>query len=135
MAFRAINYEEGKVIHVPAATTTTITKGNALTYSSGYVTNAAAGTATDIYLVADETVTTTANGQLIRAYPTVGVLFEADCDAVWSVADQGTLADLGGAGTINPDASSNDLFFIVKGVGIAETDTKVVGFFQHANES
>jgi len=129
MAFRPLNFEDGHTILVPAATTVTITKGNALVYSSGYVTNAAGSTATDIKLVAAETVVTTANGQLVRAYPTEGVLFEADTDAAWSVVDQGTYGDLAAAGTVNPDASTHDLFFIIKGVGTAETDTKVVGFF------
>jgi len=129
MAFRPLNFEDGHTILVPAATTVTITKGNALVYSSGYVTNAASSTATDIKLVAAETVVTTANGQLVRAYPTEGILFEADTDAAWSVVDQGTYGDLAAAGTVNPDASTNDLFFIIKGVGTAETDTKVVGFF------
>lgn len=129
MAFRPLNFEEGKVMLVPAANATAIVKGNALTYASGLVTNAAGGQGTDVKLVAAETVTTTSAGQLIKAYPTHGTLFEADTDAAWSTVDQGTYADLAAAGTVDPDASADDLFFIIKGVGTAETDTKVIGYF------
>ena len=114
---------------VPATDATTFTKGNALTYTSGLIVNASAGQGTDVKLVAAETVLTTSSGQLVSVYPVQGVLFEADTDAAWSTVDQGTYADLAAAGTIDPDASSDDLFFIIKGVGTAETDTKVIGYF------
>lgn len=135
MAFRPLNWDEGEVLLVPAANSTTFTKGNALTYSSGLLTNAAAGTAVDVYFVAAKTVTTTVSGQLIEVWPTVNVMYEADCDAAWAEADQGTLADLASVSTINPDASTNDLFWIFYGIGTAGTGTKVVGRFMHANES
>lgn len=135
MAFRPLNYDDGQVLLVPAKISVTITKGNALTYDSGQVTNAASGTATDIYLVAAETVATTVANQLVKAYPTVGVLYEADVDTTWAEADQGTLADLAAAGTINPDASTNDLFWIFNGIGATTVGTKVVGRFMHGNET
>lgn len=135
MAFRPLNWEEGDVLLVPAANSTTLTKGNALTYSSGLLTNAAAGTAVDVYFVAAKTVTTTVSGQLVEVWPTVGVLYEADVDTTWAEADQGTLADLAGAGTINPDASTNDLFLILSGIGATGVGTKVIGRFMHANET
>lgn len=135
MAFRPINFDEGQVMLVPAANSTTITKGNALVYSSGLLTNAASGTAVDIYFVAAKSVVTTSSGQLIEVWPTVGVLYEADVDTTYATADQGTLADLAAAGTINPDASTHDLFHIHYGIGLTGVGTKVVGAFQHNNES
>lgn len=139
MAFRPLNWDEGKTLLVPATNSTTFTKGNALVYASGLLDNAASSTAKDVYFVAAETVTTTSSGQLIRVWPTVEVLYEADTDDVWSVVDQGTLADLAGAGTVNPDASTHDLFYIIRGVGNAEgsaaQNLKVVGYFVHSNET
>ncbi len=135
MAFRPLNWDEGQVLLVPAANSTTFTKGNALTYSSGLLTNAASGTAVDVYFVAAKTVTTTVSGQLIEVWPTVNVMYEADVDTTWAEADQGTLADLASVSTINPDASDNDLFLILYGIGTTAVGTKVVGRFMHANES
>lgn len=133
MAFRPLNYEEGRIVLMPAATTQTIVKGDALVDNgSGYLGTASSSTAVDVHYVAMETVTTTSNGQLVKCIETTNVLFEADCDAVWSIVDQGTYADLASKSTVNPDASSNDLFYILKGVGTAETDTIVLGFFVRA---
>lgn len=129
MAARPINYDEGKVLLVPATNSEAFTKGEMLTYSSGLVTAAASGQGTDVELVSASTVTTTSSGQLIPCWPTRGVLYEVDTDAVWSIVDQGTYCDLASATTLDPDASADDLFFIIKGVGTAETDTKVIGSF------
>jgi hypothetical protein len=131
MACRPLNYEEGKVILVPATNSETFTKGQMLTYSSGLVTAAAGGQGTDVELISASGVLTTVSGQLIPCWPTRGVLYECDTDAVWSTADQGTYCDLAAATTLDPDATADDLFFIIKGIGTAETDTKVLGFFQH----
>lgn len=135
MAFRPLFRDETKVLAVPAANSTTFTKGDALVYSSGLLTTAASGTAVDVYFVCAKTVTTTVSGQLIEVWPTVGVVYEADVDTTWATADQGTLADLASKSTINPDASTNDLFWIFYGIGATGVGTKVVGMFMHANES
>lgn len=135
MAFRPINWEEGRTFDVPATASEAFTKGAALTYASGLVTAAAGGQGVDVWLVAAETKTIGSGGGTLRCWPTVGVLFEADTDAVWSTVDQGTLADLASASTVDPDASADDLFFIIKGVGVAESGLKVIGFFAQANET
>ena len=135
MAFRPLHWDEGQTLLVPATNTTTFTKGNALTYTSGLLDNAAAGTAKDVYFVAAKTVTTTVSGQLIEVWPTVGVVYEADVDTTWATADVGTLADLATVSTVNPDASTHDLFLILSGIGATAVGTKVVGRFMHANES
>jgi len=130
MAFRPLKYEEGKLVLMPTATTQTIVKGDCLVDNgSGYLAVATSATAVDIHYVAMQTVTTTANGQLVLCIETENVLFEADTDAAWSIVDQGAYADLASVSTVDPDASTNDLFYILKGVGTAETDTKVLGFF------
>lgn len=135
MAFRPLFRDEGEVILVPATASEAFTKGAALTYASGLVTAAAAGTATDIYFIAAETITVGSGGGFIKAWPTVNVIYEADVDTTWATADQGTLADLASASTINPDASDNDLFWIFYGLGETGVGTKVVGRFMHANET
>ena len=60
---------------------------------------------------------------------TNGVTFIADTDAAWDQEDVLAYADLGAAGTVNPDATSDNLFFIESGVGIAGAGTQVIGHF------
>ncbi len=130
MAFRPQNYEEGKLVSIPTANSQTIVKGDALADNgSGLLAVATSATAVDVHYVAMQTVTTTSSGQLVLCIETDNILFDADTDLVWSTVDQGTYADLATVSTINPDASTNDLFYILKGVGTAETDTKVLGYF------
>lgn len=135
MALRPLNWEEGKVLLVPATNATTFTKGGMCIYTSGLLDVAVAGGGVPIRAVAAETVLTTVSGQLVAVWPTDGVLYEGDCDAAWSTVDQGTLCDIATVATLDPDASADDIFFIVKGVGVAETGTKVIGYFSQANET
>jgi hypothetical protein len=128
MAFIPKIGQEGKLTQVAAANSTTITKGDALVDNgSGYLTTASAGTAVDVRYVAAETVTTTSTGQLVKVWRTDGVTFEADCDAAFAQTDIGTEADLAAAGQVNPDASTNDIFYIE---GPGSSTTKVRGHFQ-----
>lgn len=135
MAFKPIKGDSGKYLLVKAANGVTFVKGNAVKDSSGagYITNAAAGDNTPVHFVVMESVTTTATGQEVLCCAVEGVTFEADCDAAWSVTDVLTEADLAAAGQVDPDASTDDIFFIEKGVGTAETDTKVIGHFLHGD--
>lgn len=129
MAFIPKFGHEGKLTSVGCATSTTITKGDGLIDNgSGYFTTASSGGGVDIRYVAAETVTTTANGQQVQAWRTDGVTFLADTDAAPAQTDVGTEADLAGAGTIDPDASTDDIFYIEKIVGPA-ADKKVLGHF------
>lgn len=130
MAFRPVFGAEGKNRLVAAANSTTFTKGDGcVDNTSGLLTTASAGGNVDIRYVAAETVTTTSSGQLINVIDTVGVTFEADCDAAWNATDVGTEADLAAAGQVDPDASTDDIFYIEAGVGTAGTDTVVRGHF------
>lgn len=139
MAFRVVNFEEGRLINLAAAANAVIVKGNALVDNgSGFITNASVSTAVDIHYIADETKTIGATaGEFIRAYK-VGpsVRINADCDLVVSTADVGTVVPLAAAGTINPDNTGNeDLFFIEKAdtsnSQAVETTTRVFGYFQN----
>ncbi|MFH2030828.1 MAG: hypothetical protein ABIJ40_09485 [Bacteroidota bacterium] len=135
MAFTPIQGDSGKYVEIGAATGVTFVKGNAVKDSSGagYITNAAAGDNTPVHFVVMESKTTTANGEKVLCVKVEGVTFLADCDAAWSVTDVLTEADLAAAGQVDPDASTDDIFFIERGVGIAETGTQVIGHFLHGD--
>lgn len=130
MAFVPVQGDAGKLQYVQAATTQTIVKGDTLVDNgSGYLAVGASSTAAPVEYVAMQTVTTTANGEQVLAIRTKGVIFEADTDAAPAQTDIGTFADLASKSTVNPDASTNDLFYIEAIVG-ATTDKKVRGWFQ-----
>lgn len=133
MAFIPVNYESGKVELVPVANSVTTTKGGPLVDDgAGNLTNAASSTAVDIPYVAARAVVTTVAGQLVEAWPTKGIRFLADCDAAPAATDVGTVADLATATTLNPDASTNDLFYIEQidlSGGAVGTSTRVFGHF------
>lgn len=132
MAFRPKFDTEGKTVLLPMSTGETIVKGDALVADSdGYYIAAGAATAVPVTHVAMETVTTTADGQLVLAVRTLDGIFEADCDAAASITDQGTYVDLASKSTVNPDASTNDIFFLEVVIGAAESSTVVQGYFNH----
>jgi len=119
-------------VSVPCANTQTIVKGDALADDgNGLLAVATSATAVDIHYVAMQTVTTSASGQLVLCIETENVLFEADCydDVAWLTAEQGTYCDLGSVSALDTSGSTYDLFYIVKGVGVTGTGTKVLGFF------
>lgn len=133
--FKPLRYGSGKLVEMECATTVTIAKGNALEDNgSGYL---ALGTSSsqNITHVAMETVTTTANGQKVLCIDVQGVEFLADCGEVWSTTDVGTLCDLHDEDQLNPDGSSHDIFYIRKGVGVAETGTQVIGYFRQQSDA
>lgn len=127
--FLPIRYDSGKLVKMACANSQTITKGDALVDNgSGYLAVAASSTAVDINYVAMETVVTTATGQFVLCIRTAGVQFEADTDNNPAQTDVGTYCDLATLNTVNPDASTNALFYIEELVG-AVTNKKVLGHF------
>lgn len=125
-----MKYEEGKLVAMPCATTQTIVKGYALADNgSGYLAVATSSTAVDIHYIAMQTVTTTANGQLVLCLETENVLFEADCTAAWTTAQQGTYVDLASVSTLDTSAVTNQLFYLLKGIGVTAVGTTVLGYF------
>lgn len=130
MALRPVQYDEGQTVKLPFSTAETVVKhGGVVADTDGYYIMAGSSTATDVYYVALETVTTTADGQEVLCLRLHNkVIIEADTDANPARTDVGTLVDLATVSTINPDASANDLFYIEDIVG-AVADKKVRGFF------
>jgi len=130
MAFIPYQYESGKTVSMKCANSATIVKGDAMVDdSNGLLTPSSSGNGEDIRYVAAESVVTTASGQEVLMWSTDGVNFLADCDAAWAQTDVLTEADLAAAGQVDPNASSDDLFFIERGVGVAGTGTQVIGHF------
>lgn len=131
MALRPIQYEDGQMVKLPCATSQTIVKGDMLSNAdaTGYYTTVSAGDGIVPRHVAMETVTTAANGEMVLAIRVAGVVFEADTDDVVSLVDVGTLCDIASKSTLDPDASSDDIFFIESMVGTAEVSKKVIGWF------
>lgn len=110
--FTPIKYD--KALEYPKmAASITITKGNALVDDgNGLLTNAT-DAATEIRFVAAETKTTWAwENPTVACYYTDGIEFLADTDANPAQTDVFTKCDLATVSKLNPDASSNDVFFI-----------------------
>lgn len=130
MSIIPLNYEEGQLVELPFSTGETVVKGGAVVADTdGYYIMAGAATATDIYYVAMVDTTTTADGELVLCLRTHNrVVFEADTDANPARTDVGTVVDLASVSTMNPDASTNDLFYIEDIIGPV-SDNKVRGFF------
>lgn len=127
--FIPIRYDSGKLQRVGVATGVAVVKGAAMVDNgSGYLTLASAGGNADIRFVAMETVTTTADGQLVLMVRTEGTQFIADTDANPAQTDVGTEADLASASTIDPDASVDDVFYIEAIYGAA-SNRQVIGTF------
>jgi hypothetical protein len=134
MAFTPLFGDDGKYCEVAAANATTFVKGNAVKDDgNGYITNSAAGDNTPVHFVVMESVLTTAAGQKVLCVRTEGVTFLADVDSTWAQTDVLTAADLAAAGQVDPDASTDDIFLIEKGVGITSVGTQVVGHFLHGD--
>lgn len=127
MSFRPIKYDAGRITRLPVATSVTFAKGMALQDNGSGFLELATSSSTRIRYVAMEALVSTANGQLLDVLDVQGVLFDADTDAAPAQTDVGTLADLATNATINPDASTNDAFFIES---IIDTSTsRVKGYF------
>lgn len=131
MGFIPINYEEGNIVELEVAATT-FTKGDGCIYDgSGQMVKATAAAGVPIFYVIMETVASTASaGDLHRFYRTVNVpIFEVDTDGTPTQAQMGLYMDtVTNAGTIDEDASADDLFFAEK--IISASDKKIQGWFK-----
>jgi len=132
MAFVPIQYDSGQMVEL-GVDATTFTKGDAIVANktSGYYKKAAVGDGQEVTHVIMETVASAATAGDKHLFLRVrDVVFEADCDGVVSLADIGETVDMGAAGTLNPDSGSTDyIFYIEDIIGVAETSTKVRGWF------
>lgn len=136
MACLPVNQESGKTVLIPAKASISFTKGDMLKDDgNGFITITASSQATDVKYIAAQTKTTgSTDGELLMVWPTDGIRFVCDTDANPAQTDVGTLCDWASVSTLNPDASTDDLFFIEK-VVLPLSSKKVIGYFSAANES
>ena len=131
MAILPILFEEGDVVELQVAATT-FTKGDMSVFDgSGQMTKATPAAGVPIFYVCLETVGTTATaGDLHQFVRTVrNPIFEADTSGTPTQAQMGTYMDtVTNAGTIDEDASVDDLFFAEKIISAA--DKKIQGWFK-----
>lgn len=128
--FTPVQFDEGKAVDLPFATTQTTTKYCAVVVdtSTGYYNTAASG-ADDIRYIALEAKTTTANGEMVLCLPVLGVRIIADTtDDPVRADDVGTYADVDSSTTLALGTSDDDVFYVEDIYG-ATTDKKVVGYF------
>lgn len=130
--FSPLRYDSGKITTIVSGTasSTTITKFDALDWSSGYLQRATSGT-TEVRLISlEDIVTASATHSDIQVMYTDGIEFECDTANAPAVTLRGTYIDLTDHDTLNDGASSNDVFYVTETVG-ATTNKKVRGYFVH----
>lgn len=131
MAFRAINYEQGKRVLVPAKGSIAFIKGNALKDDgAGYFTNSASGDNTDVWYVCDETVTSNATDGVtqLAVIPTAGIRFEVDTSNTPTQTEAGLEVDLSAAGTVDTTAVTDQVFHVEQFV-LPLSGKKAIGYF------
>jgi hypothetical protein len=131
MAFLPLNYDEKNVVELQVGAET-FTKGDGCVFDgSGQMVKATAAAGVPIFYVILEDVPTTATaGDLHRFARTFSApIFVVDTSGTPTQAQMGTYMDtVTNAGTIDEDASADDLFFAEKIISAA--DKKVQGWFK-----
>ncbi len=125
-----IIYDEGNIVELPVGAET-FTKGDSCVFSSGYmIKSTAAGGVPIFYVIAEDVSVTASQGDLHKFYRTFSApIFVVDTDGTPTQAQMGTYMDtVTNAGTIDEDASADDLFFAEK--LISGADKKVQGWFK-----
>ena len=123
--FSPIKFESGKVYTLSTVSETTITKGDALDFDSGYVQRATSAS-TNVRFVSLEDKTTAAGAhESIQALYTDGVEFEGETASTTSQALVGTYIDLTDHDTLNQGASNTNVFYVA---GLVDT-SHVRGYF------
>ena len=109
-----------------------IVKGNALVWSSGYVTNATADSSTNIVGVAAQTIDNSggsAGDYNLPVWPAnADVEFSVDSEGTPSQALVGTVCDLADANTVDEDSTGNAPVFLIRSM-TAAAGGPVVGTF------
>ena len=131
MAILPIMYEEANLVDLQVGATT-FTKGDACVFDgSGQMVKATAAAGVPLFYVIMEDVTATASAGDLHSFCRTfsAPIFEADTSGTPTQAQMGTYADtVTNAGTIDEDASADDLFFMEKIISAA--DKKVQGWFK-----
>lgn len=127
--FTPIRYDSGDLDTLLTASSTTIAKGDALKFTSGYVERATSSNSEILCVAMEDKVTAGgAHESILVLWTNRGAEFEADTAGNPAQTTVGTKIDLTDHDTANEAASSNDVFFVKALVG-ATTDNKVRGYF------
>lgn len=130
VGFRPLNYDSGLNKAMKMNTSVTITKGDALDFTSGLVRRATAST-TKVKYVAAESKTDDGTNEKILCVRTDGVEFLTTSDSTLSQSQVGSVADLVDHNTVDENASSTDYVFEI--TEIVDTTNKVIkGYFHPA---
>lgn len=130
MAFRPLKMDSGKTLSVLATNASTFTKYGGVKFTSGLAVVAASGDA-ELALVSLEAKTiadTTTQLLCLRVDPSIP--FEVDLSAAITITNVGTCIDLNNSTTLDPAASTDDVFLITNLV--PENTSKAIGYFQPA---
>lgn len=132
MSFLPINYSEGNIVELQVGAET-FTKGDGCVFdgSGQMVKNTAAAGVPIFYVIAEDVAVAATAGDLHKFYRTFSApIFAVDTDAAPTQSLMGTYMDtVTNAGTIDENASADDLFFAEKIIGAA-ADKKVQGWFK-----
>jgi hypothetical protein len=132
MAFLPTNYDEGNLVSLPIGAETFTNCYGCLFDPSGQMVQATPTGGVPIFYVImeDVAVAPTAGAQEALFVRTINVpIFEVDTSGTPTQAQMGTYMDtVTNAGTIDEDASADDLFFAEKIISAA--DKKVQGWFK-----
>jgi hypothetical protein len=123
--FQPRKKDSGLLDTLLTASSTTIAKGDALDYSSGYVQRATSASTVIHCIAMEDKVTASAVHSSILVLWTYGVEFEGDTAGSTSQALEGTYIDLTDHDTLNQAASTTNVFFVRKVI----SSSKVVGVF------
>jgi hypothetical protein len=131
MAIIPVLYDEGNIVELQVGAET-FTKGDACVFDgSGQMVKATAAAGVPIfYVIAEDVPATATAGDLKKFYRTFSApIFVVDTSGTPTQAQMGTYMDtVTNAGTIDEDASADDLFFAEK--IISASDKKVQGWFK-----
>ena len=119
--------EQNSYTKVKMAASTTVSKGQALAFTSGLARPAVAGDA-EVRYVSNENRTTTSDTPYINVIDVTKVTFQADTAGNTSQAIVGTKIDLTDGVTANQAATTTKVFFVEDVVGAA-ANKKVTGKF------
>lgn len=130
MAFIPLNEEEGKVVSLPAAASTTFTKYDGVKFASGYASDTATGDAFVDYIALETKTTGAGDGaetiRCLKVDPSVRIKATLSTTFV-QATHAGNRYDITGAGTIDLAATTDKVFLLEKGSG-----TVGEGYFQQA---
>lgn len=127
VGFRPTQYDSGQTEKMKMNTSVTISKGDALAFTSGLVRRFTAGD-TVCRWVALETKTDDGTNEEILCLRTAGVEFLALTDGTPTQADVGDVVDLADQATVDEDSPSTDYTFEITKL-VDATNKIVKGYF------